>query len=213
MTEEPDTVIVATGGFPDTNGFEDGADLIVSAWDILSGDIKPGQNVLLYDEVGDHSALQAADKIAQSGAYLEILTPDRSFAPEMMGVNLVPYMRSLQYKDVLFTVARRLLSVSRDGNYLKANIGTDYSDHRYDKNYDQIIVNKGVVPMDDLYFDLKPLSNNFGEVNYEALIAGNPQNIQTNPDGAFQLFRIGDAVSGRNIHAAIYDALRLVIEV
>ena len=67
--------------------------------------------------------------------------------------------------------------------------------------------------MDDLYFDLKPLSNNFGEVNYEALIAGNPQNIQTNPDGAFQLFRIGDAVSGRNIHAAIYDALRLVREV
>ena len=213
LTEEPDTVIVATGGFPDTNGFEAGADLIVSAWDILSGDIKPGQNVLLYDEVGDHSALQAADKIAQSGAHLEILTPDRSFAPEMMGVNLVPYMRSLQDKDVLFTVARRLLSVSRDGNYLKANIGTDYSDHWYTKNYDQIIVNKGVVPMDDLYFDLKPLSNNFGEVNYEALITGNPQNILTNPDGAFQLFRIGDAVSGRNIHAAIYDALRLVREI
>ena len=27
----------------------------------------------------------------------------------------------------------------------------------------------------------------------------------------FNLFRIGDAVSSRNIHAAIYDALRLVI--
>jgi hypothetical protein len=30
-----------------------------------------------------------------------------------------------------------------------------------------------------------------------------------NPDGRFRLFRIGDAVSSRNIHAAIYDALRL----
>ena len=122
-------------------------------------------------------------------------------------------MRSLQDKDVLFTVARRLLSVSRDGNYLKANIGTDYSDHRYDKNYDQIIVNKGVVPMDDLYFDLKPLSNNFGEVNYEALIEGREQTVQNNPEGTFQLFRIGDAVSGRNIHAAIYDAMRLVSKI
>ena len=30
-----------------------------------------------------------------------------------------------------------------------------------------------------------------------------------NADGRYRLFRIGDAVAGRNIHAAIYDALRL----
>jgi hypothetical protein len=30
-----------------------------------------------------------------------------------------------------------------------------------------------------------------------------------NPDGAFRLYRIGDAVASRNVHAAIYDALRL----
>jgi hypothetical protein len=28
--------------------------------------------------------------------------------------------------------------------------------------------------------------------------------------GAFELFRIGEAVSARDTHAAIYDALRLV---
>ena len=33
--------------------------------------------------------------------------------------------------------------------------------------------------------------------------------LSRNPDGPFQLFRIGDAVASRNIHAAIYDALRL----
>ena len=42
-----------------------------------------------------------------------------------------------------------------------------------------------------------------------ALIAGRPQAVATNPDGHFQLFRVGDAVSSRNIHAAIYDSLRL----
>jgi|TARA_B100000315_G_scaffold146965_1_gene135977 hypothetical protein len=39
------------------------------------------------------------------------------------------------------------------------------------------------------------------------------QAIANNPDGAYQLFRIGDAVASRDIHAAIYDALRLMKDV
>ena len=47
-------------------------------------------------------------------------------------------------------------------------------------------------------------------MDHEALVAGRPQGILRHEAGAFQLFRIGDAVSARNTHAAIYDALRLV---
>jgi hypothetical protein len=47
-------------------------------------------------------------------------------------------------------------------------------------------------------------------VDYSDLMAGRPQTSAPNPDSRFQLFRIGDAVSARNTHAAIYDALRLV---
>jgi hypothetical protein len=111
---------------------------------------------------------------------------------------------------VTFTVARRLLDVQRDGNRLKAMIGTDYSDLKTEKTYDQVVVNYGTLPLDDLYFDLKPLSSNGGAVDYDAFINGDPQNVIRNPDGAFALYRIGDAVSARNTHAAIYDALRLV---
>jgi hypothetical protein len=39
-------------------------------------------------------------------------------------------------------------------------------------------------------------------------LEGRPQTIRTNPEGRFQLFRIGDAVASRNIHAAIFDGLR-----
>jgi hypothetical protein len=49
-----------------------------------------------------------------------------------------------------------------------------------------------------------------GAVDHTRLIAGLPQDSCANPQGAYQLFRIGDAVSARNTHAAIYDALRLV---
>ena len=157
--------------------------------------------------------MQAAEVAAASGAKVEIMTPDRVFAPDIMAMNLVPYMRALQDKDVTFTVTRRLLDVEREGNQLKATIGTDYSDLASEKTYDQVVVNYGTLPLDDLYFDLKPLSVNHGEVNYDALINGEPQAETRNPDGSFQLFRIGDAVSARNTHAAIYDALRLVKDI
>ena len=62
--------------------------------------------------------------------------------------------------------------------------------------------------LDELYFDLKPLSRNQGEVDHRALIEGREQKTNSNPKGQFMLFRIGDAVASRNIHAAIYDGLR-----
>ncbi|MFD1507857.1 FAD-dependent oxidoreductase [Lacimonas salitolerans] len=207
----PDLVIVATGGLPNTQVLEDGNELVVSTWDILSGDVKPGQDVLIFDDAGDHPALMAADVIAQTGAQVEIMTPDRSFAPEVMGMNLVPYMRNLQDRNTRFTVTYRLKSVARDGNRLAATIGTDYSDHTQMRHFDQVVVNHGTVPLDALYFDLKPLSRNLGELDHDAFIARAPQRLEPNPEGSFHLFRIGDAVSARNTHAAIYDALRLMV--
>jgi len=208
--EKPDVVIVATGGYPHTEVLEAGNELVVSAWDILSGDVKPGSNVLLFDDAGDHTALQAAEVIAQSGAKVEIMTPDRSFAPEVMAMNLVPYMRSLQQLDTTFTVTYRLASVAREGQTLLAQIDSDYGGVRKQRHVDQVVVNHGTRPMDELYLELKPLSRNRGAVEYAELIHGTPQTRDDNPDGEFQLFRIGDAVAARNTHAAIYDALRLV---
>lgn len=211
----PDVVIVATGGMPNTMLHEtrDEAANVVTSWDLISGDVKPGSNVLIYDESGDHPGVMAAEVAANAGAKVEVMTPDRTFAPDIMAMNLVPYMRALQDKDVTFTVTRRLLSVTPDGNQLTATIGTDYSDHTSKAQYDQVVVNYGTLPLDELYFDLKELSSNRGEVDQSALIEGRPQTIASNPDGQFQLFRIGDAVSARNTHAAIYDALRLMKDI
>ena len=210
LATEPDVVIIATGGLPHTEVLTSGDDLVVSAWDILSGDVKPGSNVLIFDDAGDHAGLQAADIIAATGARVEIVSPDRAFAPEVMAMNLVPYMRSLQAKDTTFTVTWRLTDVQRDGNGLKAVLGSDYGGVTRTREVDQVIVNHGTRPLDDLYFDLKPKSVNLGEVDHEALVAGAAQKVATGPADGFQLFRIGDGVAARNTHAAIYDALRLV---
>jgi len=210
LADAPDVVVVATGGLPHTEVLEEGDELVVSAWDILSGDVRPGSNVLIYDDAGDYAALQAAERIAEAGARVEIMTRDRCFAPEVMAMSLTPSMRELQKRDVTFTVTWKLDAVRREGNELLAAIGSDYGGVTRERRVDQVVVNHGTRPLDDIYFELRPGSTNLGEVDYEGLVEGRPQAVPRNPDGAYQLFRIGDAVAARNTHAAIYDALRLV---
>jgi N-methyl-L-proline demethylase len=142
LDEAPDVVIIATGGLPETAILESGNDLVTSAWDILSGDVRPGANVLVYDEAGDPVALQAADKVIAAGGKVEIMTRDRSFSPEVMAMNLVPYMRTLQRADAVFTVTWRVLSVRRDGNELLATLGSDYGNMTRERRVDQVIINK-----------------------------------------------------------------------
>ena len=210
LADNPDVIIVATGGLPHTEVLDEGDALVVSAWDILSGDAQPGTDALIYDDAGDYAALQAAEKIAATGAKVEIMTRDRTFAPEVMAMSLTPSMRELQKHDVTFTVTWKLDAVRRDGNELLATVGSDYGSVTRERRVDQIVVNHGTRPLDDIYLEMKPASSNRGEIDYEALVAGRPQCTCRNPKGKYQLFRIGDAVAARNIHAAIYDALRLV---
>ncbi|MBZ9559655.1 MULTISPECIES: NADH:flavin oxidoreductase [unclassified Modicisalibacter] len=210
LAEAPEVVIVATGGLPNERALETGNDLVVTGWDILSGHARPGSDVLVYDDAGDHTALQAAEIIARAGGRVEYMTADRALAPEVMAMNLVPYLRALQQLDVTFTPSFRLTGVRRDGEALLASIGSDYTGVRRERRVDQVVVNFGTLPLEDLYASLKPLSSNRGAVDYEALIAGEPQPLAGEVGGGFQLFRVGDAISHRNTHAAIHDALRLV---
>ncbi|WP_281435983.1 FAD-dependent oxidoreductase [Aestuariivirga sp. YIM B02566] len=207
-----DVVIVATGGLPQNVTIEEGADLAVSSWDILSGDVKPADDVLLYDDNGAHPGMAAAELIAEAGASLEILSPERFFAPEMGGLNLVPYMKTFTERQVRITTMTRLRALKRQGNKIQAVLWSPYSEtDSATRLVDQVVVENATAPLADLYFDLKEESSNRGEVDYEAFVAGRPQTKRTNPSGRFQLFRIGDAVASRNIHAAIYDALRLCV--
>ena len=209
IAENPGIVIIATGGLPDTGFLEAGKDLALSAWDIISGAVKPAANVLLFDDNGGQAGLQAAEVIAEAGARLEIVTPERFFAADVGGLNHVPYARCFERHDVTITLNRRLSAIARDGNGLNAVIGSDYSDLVSQRSVDQVVVEHATVPLDELYFALKDNATNQGAVDYDALIAGQPQTLNSNPQGACRLFRIGDAVASRNIHAAIYDALRL----
>ena len=102
-----------------------------------------------------------------------------------------------------------MTAVRRAGNRLVATLGSDYGGREVEREVDQVVVEHGTLPLDELYFALKPLSRNLGAVDHDALLSGRPQALAPNAEGQFQLFRIGDAVASRNIHAAMFDAVRL----
>ena len=98
LERKPDLVVIATGGIAQNPVLEAGDDLVVSSWDIIAGAVKPEGPVLLYDDNGAHSGMTAAEMIAASGAELEIVSPERMFAPEIGGMNHVPYAKAFAEK-------------------------------------------------------------------------------------------------------------------
>jgi NADPH-dependent 2,4-dienoyl-CoA reductase/sulfur reductase-like enzyme len=208
----PDVVIVATGGLPQNPPLEAGGDLVVSSWDIVSGAVKPAGTVLVYDDNGSHAGMTAAEMAARAGAAVELVSPERFFAPEMGGLNHVPYMKTFHETGTRITINTRVTAVRRDGNGLVATLSSDFArGWQEERRVDQVVVEHGTAPLEDLYLELKPLSRNLGMVDYEALVSGAYPFPERQPTSAFTMFRIGDAVAGRNIHAAIYDGLRFTM--
>jgi len=208
--EDPDIVVIATGGVPNATFLKEGEDLVSTVWDVLGGFTVPRGDILLYDDNGQHQGPSCAAYIAEyEDARLSFVTPDRMAAFEMGATNHPRYMTMFYDKEIPITTDHRLMAVRREGNRLAAEFKNEFTNKLSAKVFDQIVVEHGTTPADGLYFDLKPGSSNDGELDQHALVEGRAQQIVRNKDGRYQLFRVGDVAASRNIHAAIYDSLRL----
>ena len=189
----PDVVVIATGGAPNVEFLDSGAEFATTSWDLLSGAARPSGEVIVYDDNGAHPGLTAAEFVAESGAKLEIVTPERMLAPDVGGTSFPPYFRAFSRADAKITLNLRLEQVARRGNRVVGIFHDEYGKRRIEKEADMIVVEHGAVPLDELYFELKAGSLNLGAVDYAAMIAGRPQTMVKNPAGGYRLFRIGDA--------------------
>jgi NADPH-dependent 2,4-dienoyl-CoA reductase/sulfur reductase-like enzyme len=208
LAEEPDTVIMATGGLPNVGRFE-GGELAISVWDLLSGQAGVKEEILLVDENGTASAASTAEYAAARGAKVTIVTPDREFGREIGGTNLGAHMSELYKYDVRIETDTRAVSIRRQGNRLVAVLENTYSKKTREMVVDQVIGDNGTLPNDALYFALKPASRNLGEVDLRALADARAQTEVRNPAGMFSLYKVGDAWACRNLHAAMLDAARI----
>lgn len=209
----PDVVITATGGLPAIPELVAGENLVVPTWDILGGEVAPGRRVLVFDDHGADQALSTAERLIAAGSEVEIVTPDRMVGHEVNGTLYPAYLESFYRGGVRLTTDHRLREVRRGGDGLVAVLRNDYTGESVERVVDQVVVEHGTVPNDDVYLELKDASTNLGEVDLDAFATAAPQQLVNNPDGRYRLYRIGDAVASRNIHAAMYDARRIALSI
>ncbi|SJL83813.1 NADH:flavin oxidoreductase [Vibrio palustris] len=208
----PDVCILATGGSPfiEQNpdwGAEEG--LVVSSWDILNGTVEPGENVLVFDTICEFSGMSAADYLTAKGAKVELVTDDIKPGVGIGGTTFPTYYRSLYEKEVIMSSDLALIKVYREGDNLVAVLENEYTEHKEERVVDQVVIENGTRPNEALYYELKAESVNKGQIDVETLFDSKPQPVLSEAHDGMILWRIGDCVSQRNTHAAIYDALRL----
>ena len=207
QAEDPDIVVVATGGFPDPSFLESGQELAHSTWDVLAGHHRPRGRVLVYDDHGGEPAPSVVEFLAATGdVQIELVTPDRLVGQDMAATTGPAYLKMLYDNDVRMTPDHRLVRIERDGDALVATLRNEYTRQELIRTVDHVVYEHGVVPDDALFESLRTSSGNDGTTDLQRLVAGDAQPLA---EAGFALHRIGDAVSSRGIAAAIHDARRL----
>jgi len=205
---DPDVVVIATGGLPDLEWLEGHAHCD-SVWDILGGSAKVRETVLLYDELGSHAAASCAEVLADKGARVELAFRGHHAAQKAGYFNYPVYLKHFYEKGIVLTPDHRLVRVEQSGQQLRSTFQNELTGQVDERLTDQVVVEHGTVPLDGLYEELRAGSCNNGSVDLDRLLAGQSQTSPTERGNRYELYRVGDAVSCRDIHCAILDSLRL----
>jgi len=208
LQENPDVVIIATGGTPDLDWLP-GAELCTSVWDVISASRPLAPEVLVYDGTGRHPAIQAAELACAQGRRVQLVSIDGQIVQELTYAERAIWRKRAYELSLPVLLDHELESVARSGNKLVATFRNLITRETTERTADQVIVEHGTAPADQLYRDLRADSANDGVTDLDALLAARAQPRVLRPMAPFELHRIGDAVASRNIHAAILDAIRL----
>src|SRR6185369_1344384 len=119
------------------------------------------------------------------------------------------YFAMLADNDVRMTLLHQLIGIEKLQGRLAVTLHVEDAYSTTTRLVDTVVIEHGTTPDTDLYHTLAPASINHGDINIPDLLALRQQSARHNPHGRFVLYRIGDAVTSRNIHAAILDAYRL----
>ncbi|SDI29110.1 2,4-dienoyl-CoA reductase [Alloyangia pacifica] len=210
LAKTPDVVVLATGGIPLVD-MEAGADLCTTPWDLLTGQVQPARRVLVYDGTGRHGAPLVAELAAGQGAEVQLACLDPVVGEELTYAERFRWKKRLMQLGITPIPELRLLSVERHGNALRAIFRSEIVSEPVIIDADQVIVEQGTIPLDDPFATLRPMSANDGQIDLEAFVALKDQPVVS--DGRPLVYRIGDAVASRNVHSAIYDALRMCLNI
>ncbi|WP_305092400.1 mycofactocin system FadH/OYE family oxidoreductase 2 [Prescottella sp. R16] len=190
LVDAPDVVVVATGARPVRPWWAGDVPAVVHAREVLDGQAFPTGRVLVVDELGFQQGPSTAETLAARGAAVTIATPamivgqDLGITLDTEGWQQRAHRAGIeQWTDV--TVACPVENVEAGLRVTLANhlTGTERTDI-----FDAVVCATHQEPDDDLW---KALSGN------ETV--------------AFEVHRIGDAVTPRRSHAAVLEGHRVAV--
>ncbi len=161
LAEAPDHVFVATGGMPAENTLL-GAELAISSWDILSGDVRAEQNVLICDHTGRYEAVATADMLSANGHHVTLATIDSHAATEMGYTDRIVFHKRLAAQGVSTLPYLKLKSLCKDGNRLKATLTHELTGQSQEITTDQVLLETGTDPLAEVFFELADEASNRG---------------------------------------------------
>lgn len=221
----PDVVIIASGGVPDSSYpfREEGPSFDV--WDVMNDSLRNKPRVLVFDDHGFYPALDAVEHLARNGQEVTYVSPERTIGVDVGTMNSPAYLQVFSEFGVRVHLGERLAAKPQTKDKLvTARLRNDYSGLETVLETDAVVVDFGTTPNDEVYFGLKPHSSNLGEIDLDAWVHGQTQPGHGTSTGAntgrdegtaaeasapFALYRIGDAVASRNVHAAVLEGLRV----
>ena len=189
----------------------EGAEHATTSWDILTGAVKPAANVIVYDDNGAHPGVSVAEFCARAGANVDYMTPERTLGARRrlhqlsaLSARVLAVRRRRDAQPAAGAHAARGQSAGRrvpSTNTAQARRARRRPDRRRSRR------DAGGRSLFRAEAGLaQSRRGRSGGAARRAAADADPQ-CRT---ARYQLFRIGDAVASRNIHAAVYDALRLV---
>ena len=131
---------------------------------------------------------------------------DDILATELEYGERVIWRREFAKRNLVPIAEYELIKIQQGASGLDAAFRSELTGEVRVLNASQVIVERGTLPFNDVFDTLRNNASNNGMTDLDALIGGKPQ---ADSGEGYSLFRIGDAVSSRNLAAAMYDALRL----
>lgn len=205
----PDLVVVATGGLPMPLEVMN-SNLAVSSWDVLSGNTRAIGRTLIWDQIGNHPAAVLADVLSAQSQELLFATCDAEPFKELGPTTQSTTKKHLYSRSVQFLPDHEILEIDLINGRKRVLLRNLLTQDEREEIVDDLVVETGTEVITDPFDQLLSNSKNLGILEIGQFSKGKLCLPNTNPSGRYHLVRIGDAVASRNIHAAIYDANRVL---
>ncbi|MGW0177011.1 mycofactocin system FadH/OYE family oxidoreductase 2 [Rhodococcus sp. NPDC003322] len=180
----PDAVIVATGARPSRPAWAGDSVRVVDVRDVLEGDASPMGRVLVFDELGFHQGTSVAETLAAKGAAVTIATPAMVVGQDLgLTLDMEGWQRRAHASGITEWTDVVPTAVTDTGSAVLVHLLHHPTGAVEEREFDAVVCSVHQRSVDGLWKELS--------------------------GSAFEIHRIGDALSPRRANSAVIEGHRV----